>query len=144
MYIQDNDLSYIPKKNILSSQVSLMNYFYSLDNTDYKSKIVKNCFNVLYEDGLLLKGFYQILFNYGEVAEEGCAWYYVDEDEENFDKNHCVCFNSGFFESEVTVFLTEEENFQFSKLACERFYEIHPEWKDLLQKIVNDWTPKYV
>ncbi|WP_218564886.1 ribonuclease toxin immunity protein CdiI [Psychrobacter phenylpyruvicus] len=50
-------------------------------------------------------------------------------------------FELGFDDPANRIYVTEQENFQYTKLACQRFVEIHPEHKRLITIILDNWMP---
>ena len=41
------------------------------------------------------------------------------------------------------VDITERQFFRYAKQACLRFVELHPEHRDFVMNIVDNWKPKY-
>ena len=54
---------------------------------------------------------------------DGCYWLYPDDDNQN------VIFEIGFNDPEWIVEVSKLECFEYTKIACKRFLELHPEIK---------------
>ena len=140
MFIQNEAFYYNPIKS------NSFSYFYYVNSNIEKNpdKTIRQCFSVLYNDGLFLKAIYALLVQHDSVGEEGCYWYYTDPDDPD-DPDEAklgkVCFAIGFNNPNWTVYVSEETSFEYAKKACERFLEIHPEHEAFLKEILRDWKP---
>lgn len=103
---------------------------------------IQGCFSILYADGVFLESIYAILVDYDSAGVEGCWWYYPDLNspypDDVFDG---VCFEIGFDSPDTKVYVSEQFSFNYAKKACERFLEIHPEYKGFLTEIIDNWKP---
>lgn len=107
-----------------------------------QSQIIKGCFSTFYADGIFLEAIVNVLLQYEEAGVEGCWWYYPDlESAYPEDVFEGVCFELGFADPANRIYVTEQENFEYTKLACQRFVEIHPEHKRLITIILDNWMP---
>ena len=135
MFSQDN-FSYIPIKSKSYS------YFYKVNAEDENpQRTIRQCFSVLYDSGVLLYAIYEVLVEKEGYIQDGCYWYYDDIDDTNSGE-HCpkVCFEDGFDDPDWAVLITEQENLEYVRKACERFMEIHPEdkYRKLILEMLNN------
>ena len=83
---------------------------------------------------------------YDSFSDDGCFGYYPKRDSpypnDHFEEG-LVCFAIGLDDNESRVFLTERQFFRYAKQACLRFVELHPEHRDFVMNIVDNWKPKY-
>ena len=125
---------------------------YDFHIIDYKSRdgfavdTFVNYLNIVYNDGCFLKFLQALMEQYGDFSYEGCYGYYPNNNspyaEEHFEEG-LICFAICFDDDKHRAFLTERQFFRYAKEACLRFVELHPEHRDFVMNIVDNWKPKY-
>lgn len=144
MPIHNNNLHYTPKRNWYSSTGYFIDYLFNNTGSKNPSMTIKECFNSIYDKGDFLEAIYSNLVEYDGYATDGCYWYYPDMDspfpEDRFEG---VYFAVSYNDPDLTVYVSEEESFQYAKEACLRFLEIHPEekYRSFLMNILDNWKP---
>ncbi len=143
VFIQNKyNLIYTPQKTEKNNGTQFFNYFYSSIPSKNPEHTILQCFNILYHDGVLLKVIYSNLVEYEGGGVEGCCWDYPDMNspfpEDRFEG---VRFEIGFNDPNSTVYVSEQVSFEYAKMACERFLEIHPEHREFLTNIIDNWKP---
>ncbi|WP_201599133.1 ribonuclease toxin immunity protein CdiI [Psychrobacter vallis] len=119
-------------------------YFYNLQeiHENKPSGVIKECFSTLYKSSVFLESIYDVLVNYDNAGVEGCYWYYPDPNSPYVDDVfEGVCFEIGFNDPDMKVYVSEEVSFDYAKKACQRFLEIHPEYNEFLTNIIENWQP---
>ena len=133
-----NELTYTSLKNF-----DLLEIDKSLDYSEYTAI---EYLDLMYDHGFFLWMMQDLIQKYDEFSYEGCYGYYPDwnspEQNDHFEEG-LVCFAICFDDDEHRVFLTERQFFRYAKQACLRFVELHPEHRDFVMNIVDNWKPKY-
>ena len=105
-------------------------------------RTIKLYFSSIYEDGYFIEAIYSTLVEYDGFFTEGHYWYYPDMNSPyQADRFEGVCFSVGFSNPEEKIYISERESFEHAKKACERFWQLHPEHKEFLTEIINNWKP---
>ena len=103
-------------------------------------RTIKLYFSAIYEDGYFIEAIYSTLVEYDGFSTEGNFWYYPDMNSPYpSDRFEGVCFANGSLE--CAFYVSERESFEHAKKACERFWELHPDHKEFLSEIINNWKP---
>lgn len=133
-YLGDT-LFYVPKE---ASDKTFYSEAEALHNPE---KTIKYCFNIFYHDGLFLKAIYYFLVKNESFQEEGCYWLYPEE----YDDYKNVVFEFGFNDPDWSVSVSEIECFEYVKIACKRFLEIHREEKYciFIDNALMNWKAKF-
>ncbi|MFB2539434.1 ribonuclease toxin immunity protein CdiI [Acinetobacter sp. c3-l95] len=129
-----------------NSEINLLyNSLYDVEpSDDIKTESFKRGFNRFYMAGNFLYAIHLNFVEYSGLGTDGLYWFYLDEDDEDFTEHpNSVYFAIGFDDPETTFFISEQENFDMAKDACQRFIRLHPDKKDFLQNILDHWQPKY-
>lgn len=138
MSIHDSKFNYCPR------ELENFYFFYDIDsiNKDKPNRVIKEYFSTLYKSKVFLESIYNVLVNYESAAVEGCYWYYPDLSSRYPDDNfEGVCFEIGFNYPDMKVYVSEQVSFDYAKKACERFSKLHPEHRDFLASIIDNWKP---
>ena len=138
MFIPSSNFSYSPKDS--------SNYYFFYDllscSEEGESGVIKECFSTLYKSGAFLESIHNVLVKHDSAGVEGCWWYYPDLNSPYPDDVfEGVCFEMGFDDPDMKVYVPEQVSFNYAKKACERFLEIHPEYREFLTKILDNWKP---
>lgn len=144
MSILNNNLRYNPKKNWYSNTGYFIDYLFNNTGNEKPEKIIRCCFNLIYHNGHFLEAIYSNLVEYDGYASDGCYWYYPDmESPFEEDRFEGVRFAMVSSDPDDSIYVTEEESFQYAKEACLRFLEIHPEekYRSFLMNIIDNWKP---
>lgn len=143
MSIQNDDIFYYePKKNRISSSSFSIDYLFSNTGNKNPETTIKCCFNITYHDGFFLEAIYSNLVKYDGYASDGCYWHYPDMNSPfKEDRFEGVYFAIRYNDPESAVYVSEEISFKYAKEACLRFLEIHPEHKNFLINILDNWKP---
>lgn len=138
-----NKYYYVPQKREKEGETSFMNYLYkSVKNLNNPERTIKRCMSILYHDGYFLEAVYSNLVEYDGFSEDGCYWYYSDMNSPfESDRFEGVKFAVGFDDPDYTVYVSEQVCFNYTKEACLRFLEIHPEHTEFVMNILNNWKP---
>ncbi len=105
--------------------------------------IIRGCLNAFYAEGILLEILYSILVEHDGGGMDYFYWFYPDKNspypEDRFEG---IKFQIGIEEnSDMTVYITEQASFEYAKLACQKFMQIHPQYQQFLQDIINHFNP---
>ena len=115
-------------------------------NDDFPESDVTEYFNGLYHDGCFLDVIEELLKNHGSCSYACCTGYYPNWHCEyqncQFDEG-LVRFAVGLDDETHGVYITEREFFQYAKEACRRFLQYHPEYRDYIEGVLDNWQPKY-
>ncbi|EKY09305.1 ribonuclease toxin immunity protein CdiI [Neisseria sp. 23W00296] len=139
MFIQ-NKLTY-KKTNILNYKLIEFN-----EMPSFLEITIIEYLNRIYLDGYFLQAIQKLMQQYGDFSIEGCYGYYPDWEspyQEMHFHNGLVCFAVCYDDEDHRVYLTERQFFRYAKEACLRFIELHPEHRDFVMNIVDNWKPKY-
>lgn len=143
MYTLSDIPEYKPRKNIGINGDNFFDYFYNLSGVTEPERTIKQCFSVFYNDANFLTAVYSVLAKYDSFSDEWNYWRYPDNNS-SFREEHFrgICFANGYDDND-SIYVTEQECFEYTKQACERFLEIHPEqkYRDFLMDILDNWKP---
>ncbi len=137
--------SYIPADK--SSDMALNFLFPGLENNEnFQKGEILSYFNIVYHDGLFLDAIEDLLKNHDSYSLEGCYGYYPDCNSgypsDCFEEG-LIRFAVGLDDERYGIYVTEREFFRYAKEACLRFIRLHPEHRDFVMDIVDNWKPKY-
>lgn len=133
---------YIPYRSKPIDSTRFINFLFPESCKNHKEGIVKQYFNHFYDMGEFIEMIESLMRDYEGFSDDGCFGYYSFPDTTYQFDDGLIRFSLGL-DDDLGIYITERQFFDYAKEACLRFIRLHPEHRDFVMNIVDNWKPKY-